>query len=116
MKLEIKLERSDKMKVYIAGKITGNPDYIRQFAEAEKLLTEQGHSVINPALKGEGFEYREYIDMGLCQLMKCDAIYLLKGWRESRGACLERAYALTVGMVICDEELEELDHVGSEMG
>lgn len=104
------------MKVYIAGKITGNPDYVRQFEDAEKLLTEQGHAVINPALKGEGFEYREYIDMGLCQLMKCDAIYLLKGWMESPGARLEKSYADTVGLVICDEELEEIDYVGSEMG
>lgn len=115
MKQEMKLEGSEKMKVYIAGKITGNPDYMRQFAEAEKLLTEQGHAVINPC-QNDGFEYREYIDMGLCQLMKCDAIYLLKGHRDSPGARLERTYALTVGRVIFDEELEEIDHVGSEMG
>ena len=44
------------MKVYIAGKITGNPDYYEQFAEAEKLLTEQGHAVINP-VKSNGFTY-----------------------------------------------------------
>ena len=28
------------MKVYIAGKITGNPSYKQQFAEAEKKLRE----------------------------------------------------------------------------
>ena len=60
------------------------------------------HAVINP-VKNLGFEYREYIDMGLCELMKCDAIYLLAGYEKSKGAQLERLYAQTVGMRIIEE-------------
>jgi hypothetical protein len=30
------------VKVYIAGKITGNPSYKSQFAEAEKKMSETG--------------------------------------------------------------------------
>lgn len=90
------------MKIYIAGAISSNPDYEKQFKAAEEKLKTEGHAVVNP-VKNWGFGYKEYIDMGLCELMRCEAIYLLEGWKSSPGANLELHYANTVGLQIYEQ-------------
>lgn len=103
------------MKVYIAGAITDNPNYREQFKAAEERLTALGYAVINPC-KNDGFTYREYINMGLCELMHCDAIYLLKGYEKSTGATLEHDYARTVGLKVMSEAAEETAEALSKLG
>lgn len=47
------------MKVYLAGKITGDPNYREKFAAAAKKLEEQaGVTVISPAVTPEGLKKR----------------------------------------------------------
>lgn len=76
------------MKFYIAGKITGNPDYKEQFAEAERGLKEKGHSVMNPAWIQEGaeFTWSDYMMVTSEMQMVCEAVLFLENWTESKGA------------------------------
>lgn len=95
------------MKIYISGAITGTTDYMERFEKAEKELTEQGYSVVNPAKVNaqlpEDTGYEEYMKMSFCMLDMCDSIYMLKGWKKSCGANREYGYALASDMIIICE-------------
>lgn len=95
------------MKIYISGAITGTDNYMERFAKAEKKLTEQGYSVVNPAKVNaqlpEDTDYEGYMKMSLCMLDMCEAIYMLKGWDKSCGANREYGYALAKDMIIMYE-------------
>lgn len=89
-------------KCYISGAITGTDDYMERFAEAEKKLLKEFFAVINPAkvnaqLPENDTTYREYMKMSLTMLEMCDYIYMMNGWQNSSGACLEYQYAKTLG-------------------
>lgn len=82
------------MIIYLAGKMTGLPDWGReQFHEAERILTERGHIVLNPACLPIGLKHENYMQIGLAMLQAADAIMMLDGWRDSDGAHLELEYA-----------------------
>lgn len=95
------------MKIYISGAITGTDNYMERFAKAEKELTEQGYSVVNPAKVNaqlpEDTSYEEYMKMRFCMLDMCEAIYMLKGWEKSCGANRELGYSLAKDMIIMYE-------------
>lgn len=84
------------MKIYIAGKITGDPDYKKKFADAETALVRKGHSVMNPAWQNEGkeFNYADYMLVSEAMQTICNAIVLLDDWKESEGATLEHHRAI----------------------
>ena len=100
------------MKIYISGAITGTDDYMERFTKAEKELTEQGYSVVNPAKVNaqlpEDTNYEEYMKMSFCMLDMCDAIYMLNGWEESRGANREYGYAIAKGKEVIFESEGDL--------
>lgn len=95
------------MKIYISGAITGTEDFMERFAKAEKELTEQCYSVVNPAKVNaqlpEDTSYEEYMKMSFCMLDMCEAIYMLRGWSKSCGANREFGYAMAKDMIIMYE-------------
>ena len=95
------------MKIYISGAITGTDNYMERFANAEKELTENGYSVINPAKVNaqlpEDTSYEDYMKMCFCMLDMCDSICMLKCLEESFGANRELGYAMAKNMIIMNE-------------
>ena len=85
------------MRVYISGPITKDKDHYLKFINAENKLIAEGHEVINPAKIGrmlpKSFEHKDYMDIDFALMQKCDAIYLLKGWRASIGSVNELSFA-----------------------
>lgn len=94
------------MRIYIAGKITGDEDYGEKFAKAEdRLVEEMGYEVINPACLQlpDSCKWEDYMRLTLAMVDLSDAVYLLPDWKESPGACIEYGYALAKGKSIEEE-------------
>ena len=93
------------LRIYISGSITRDPDYRAHFARAEEKLRRQRLHVFNPA-KNEADPnktWTDYMKHDIRQLLDCSAIYLLKGWRKSKGSRLEYKIAKALDMVIMHE-------------
>ena len=105
------------MKLYIAGPMTGYKEWnFPAFFKAEEELKLLGVDVINPAhndgptleeaMESAGTPERPnhnwawYMRRDLPHVMECDAICVLEGWRESKGARLEVHVAKALGMPI----------------
>lgn len=80
------------MKVYVSGKITGleRSVAVANFARAEKFLKNKGYEVVNPTqLCDENVSWDDAMKICIAELVKCDAIYLLPDWQDSKGAKIE---------------------------
>ncbi len=86
------------MKVYLAGKITGDPNYREKFAEAAKKLEERaGVTVISPAVTPEGLKKADYMRICFAMLESADTAVFLPDWEDSPGAQLEKHWCEYVG-------------------
>lgn len=95
-------------RVYISGPITGTHDYMKRFTDAEVKLLGMGYEVINPAFINshlpKSFTHDEYMKVCIAMLECCDTIYMLHGWRNSKGAKIEAEYALFNNIKILSED------------
>ncbi|MCI2958193.1 DUF4406 domain-containing protein [Agromyces atrinae] len=89
------------MKLYIAGPMTGFPDFnYPAFRSAAELLAALGHDVEDPStnINPTPNDYHGWLRAGLAQLIRCEGVALLDGWEASGGARLEVNVAATLGM------------------
>ncbi len=91
------------MKIYIAGKITGEPNYKEKFDIAAMNLEAQGHIVLNPAELPEGMRAADYMRICFAMIDTADAVYLLEDWEYSSGASVEKDYAVYTGKSVLTE-------------
>ncbi len=94
-------------KVFISGPMTGYPDFNRPaFMEAETNLKAAGFSVFNPAwLKVDGgFTDQDLMAIDLAALSRCNYIYQLEGWQNSKGASAEWMAAIWSGISTVNKE------------
>ena len=92
-------------RIYIAGPMSGLPDFnYPAFHAAAAVLRAQGHHVENPAENPQPVcgTWQGYMRMSLRQIAACDCLYMLPGWRGSRGARIEQGLALDLGLEVCD--------------
>lgn len=107
-----------KQRYYIAGQVSGKDFKAvrKQFAVAQLDLAQQGIEPVNPVefimnvnkcRKEAGLDgltdendRAEIMVLCLAELSECDAIYLLPGYKKSKGAMLERHFAKVAGMKI----------------
>lgn len=90
-------------RVYISGPMTGLPDLnFPAFNAAAALLRARGLEVVNPAeisVQNPG-NWEDCMKADIKALCDCDALALLPGWANSRGAHLEVHLAHRLGMRI----------------
>jgi hypothetical protein len=95
-------------RLYIAGPMTGLPDFNHPaFHAAAAKLRAAGYEVVSPAEldsthpiadpDGPG-AWGRYMRRDIPHLLTCDALALLPGWTESKGARLEAHNAQELGM------------------
>lgn len=103
-------------KVYIAGPMTGYPEFnFPLFNSVAERLRSEGWTVFNPAdkegetlsersrkdgdaqlAKADGFNFRDVYTWDVNKVIESDAIYMLPGWENSPGACGEHAVAVAM--------------------
>jgi len=88
-------------KIYIAGPMSGIKDHNRPlFNMVAAELSEQGHSVLNPATLPDGLSQGQYMQICLPMVAVSDELVMLPGWEQSEGAYIEFLLAKKSGKTI----------------
>lgn len=107
------------MIIYICGPITGKPNNnVEAFERAQQQLLRMGHYAINPHLvcrnivklhKGTERElWVKCMKRDIEEMLKADAVVVLDGWKDSKGANIEMYIAHSLDIPVIT--LEELQH------
>lgn len=91
------------MKCYIAGPMTGLPDFNREaFNNMAGTVLSRGDIPLNPAILPDGLEQHEYMAICIEMVKMADTLIMLTGWERSDGAKAEHALAVKLGKCIVE--------------
>lgn len=97
-----------RLSVYIAGPMSGKPDYnYPAFHRVAGKWRRGGWEVFNPAENHGGrtdLPLAAYFAEDLPQVCRADALAVLPGWQDSKGASIEVSLARHLGKPIYDAE------------
>lgn len=99
-------------KIYVAGPMRGIEKLnFPAFNAAAADLRASGFDAVNPVdiNPDPATPWRECMNNDIIELVKCDAIYMLVGWQNSKGASLEHHIAVELGLDLFYEE-DDLDN------
>ena len=89
-----------KTKIYIAGKITGDPEYKAKFEAAADEYKKKGYTVLNPSWMPQGMQPADYMRICFAMIDTADVVVFLPDYLYSSGAMLEHQYACYVDKCI----------------
>lgn len=107
------LDAAREMRIYIAGPISSlilrgitPPELQFRFDRGANTVRAMGHEpVIPPNLTAFEQSWSECMKQDIPVLLTCDGIYLMNGWKESKGCQLERQIAEALGLVVAEENV-----------
>jgi hypothetical protein len=86
-------------KIYICGKVTGDPNYQEKFIKEENRLYLLGYEPVNPAaIVSSNTAWSDAMRIVIRDMLVCDGVSLLPDWKKSKGAKIEARLARELGM------------------
>ena len=101
--------------IYVSGPYTAPTEEeinenIQRAEDIAVMLMRNGFDVITPHKNTAGYQQYEftherYLEQDINILSRCDAIIMMNGWRDSKGACIEMEYAREENIPIIFEDI-----------
>lgn len=92
-----------KGRIYISGKTekVDINEFTSLFMSVEKKLSDDGWDAVNPIrICSSEWSWEKKMRRRIMELLTCDTILMLDGWKKSKSAKLEHFIALKLGMTV----------------
>lgn len=85
------------MKIYIAGKITGDSGYREKFEKVAAELEARGNIALRPSALPEGMDRADYMKICFAMIDVADMVVFLPDMADSEGTLVELMYCRYIG-------------------